>query len=143
MRWFILVLSLLYVSVSFSQGDKTINEKILNISFDNIAVHKTGKGKLFSFKKKRSYFNPLNYLGAGILYVYQNIFSEQIQANCTYEVSCSEYTRLCIQKFGFFTGTLKGFNQLSECTPNTIYEHSPAYINSDGKIINHFEKETK
>ena len=144
MRGFILLLMIAYVSTSFGQNeDNSINAKIINVSFDSTAKNKPEIRKLLSFKKKYSYFNPLNYLGVGILYVYQNIFSEQIQASCNYQLSCSEYTKLSIQRSGFFIGTLKGFNQLSECAPTAIYEHPPIYVNSDGKIINHFEKNNK
>jgi uncharacterized protein len=144
MRVFIFLVFVLCVSICFcQQSEATLNEKIVNISFENHSKQKVEKRKLLSFKKKAAYLNPLNYLSTGFLFVYQNIFSEQIQANCTYETSCSEYAKLSIQKYGFFIGALKGFNQLSECAPNAIYEHSPVYINTDGKIINHFEQKIK
>jgi putative component of membrane protein insertase Oxa1/YidC/SpoIIIJ protein YidD len=144
MRCFILFLLILYASDSFSQdGKNNISEKMLQVSFDKASINKPEKRKWLSFKKKSAYLNPLNYLGEGMLFVYQNIFSEQIQASCNYEVSCSEFTKLSIQTSGFFIGTLKGFNQLSECAPTAIYEHPPVFINNDGKIINHFEKEIK
>ncbi|MBA3681277.1 MAG: membrane protein insertion efficiency factor YidD [Bacteroidetes bacterium] len=141
MHRFILFLLLLSASASYSQTENSINEKMLSVSFDH--SEKPEKRKLLTFKKKSSYFNPLNYLGAGALFVYQNIFSEQIQASCTYEISCSQYTKISIQKFGFFKGVLKGFNQLSECAPTAIYEHPPVYVNGDQQIINHFEETGK
>lgn len=101
------------------------------------------KRKLLAFKNKLSRLNPLNYLSSGLLYIYQNVFSEQIQADCAFETSCSEYTKLSIKKSGLFIGTLRGFNQLSECSPNTRYEHPPVYLNQHQKIINAFENENK
>jgi putative component of membrane protein insertase Oxa1/YidC/SpoIIIJ protein YidD len=143
MRVFILLLSFLLELSLFSQEDsKNVNEKLIQVSFD-YSQAKPAKKINFFFKKRRSYLNPLNYLGIAALYIYQNTFSEQIQANCNYEVSCSEYTKLTIQASGFFIGTLKGFNQLSECTPNARYEHPLLYINNEGKIINRLEKEIK
>lgn len=143
MRLFIFSLSILLSLNLFSQEtSKNITEKLIATSFEYLPANRSKKINFF-FKKKRSYFNPLTYLGIGALYVYQTIFSEQIQASCNYEISCSEYTKLSIQTSGFFIGTLKGFNQVSECTPNAKYEHPSLYINNEGKIINRFEKEIK
>jgi putative component of membrane protein insertase Oxa1/YidC/SpoIIIJ protein YidD len=143
MRLFIFSLSILLSLNLFSQKtSKNITEKLIATSFDYLPANPSKKINFF-FKKKRSYFNPLTYIGIGALYVYQTIFSEQIQASCNYEISCSEYTKLSIQTSGFFIGTLKGFNQVSECTPNAKYEHPSLYINNEGKIINRFEKEIK
>ena len=92
------------------------------------------------FKHRASYFNPLSYAGAGLLFIYQNVFSEQIQADCTYMVSCSQYTKLCIERHGILKGTLMGFNQLSECFPAARYEH-PVTSTHLNKIDNRFEAE--
>lgn len=142
MRLFILFLMMCYTLTSFSQEETTIiSNKIIAVTFDDAT--KPVKRKLLAFRNKLAYFNPFTYVGAGMLFVYQNVFSEQIQANCAYEISCSDYTKFSIQVSGFFIGTLKGFNQLSECAPTARYEHPASYINSDGKIINHFEKKIK
>ncbi|MBA2610592.1 MAG: membrane protein insertion efficiency factor YidD [Bacteroidetes bacterium] len=144
MRYLILFLLIMYLSTSFGQNEQNnINQKILNVSFENSIKKGPIKKKWFSFTRKSSYFNPLNYLGESVLFVYQNIFSEQIQASCNYEISCSEFTKLSIRRSGFFIGTLKGFNQLSECAPTAKYEHPAVYLNNEGKIINHFEEESK
>ncbi len=115
----------------------TLNQKILEKSFDDCDRSAGKKKKLLSFKKKYSRLNPLNYLGAGLLYVYQTVFSEQIQAECAYEISCSEYTKLSIQQHGFILGSLSGLNQLSECFPGAKLEHPAACVNyNNQKIIN-------
>jgi uncharacterized protein len=142
MRLLILFFAMISFRVMFSQESKTsMNEKLVSASFENKSEPK--KAPFLFFKKRSSYFNPLSYLGAGMLFVYQNMFSEQIQADCVYETSCSEFTKRCIHKSGFFIGTLKGFNQLSECSPAAIYEHAPINVNSRQKIINRIEETTK
>lgn len=137
--WILLVCSLECVC---QQQMPLLNAKLLTVSF-NYEPTKNTQRKLLVFKRKKSFYNPLNYLGAGLLFVYQNIFSEQIQASCNYEISCSEYTKICIQKHGFIKGILRGFNQLSECAPNAIYEHPSVYVNNNDQIINHFETTSK
>ncbi|MCC6372264.1 MAG: membrane protein insertion efficiency factor YidD [Bacteroidia bacterium] len=120
--------------------DRPVNDELLKVSFEPYKIEKTKTRKLLRFKKKYAAYNPLNYAGAGLLYLYQNLVSEQIQANCSYQISCSEYTKLCIQHHGFIIGTLRGFNQLSECHPGAIYEHPQLFINGN-KIINGLDKE--
>lgn len=80
--------------------------------------------------------NPLRYIAGGMLFVYQNVFSEQISANCTYEVSCSQMTKLSIEKFGLIKGSLIGLHQLSNCNPSIIKDHEAHMISAEGKVIN-------
>lgn len=128
------------INVTLSQ---TLNGELVRASFEGGPQKTSSKKKLLLFKKQISYFNPLNYIGAGFLYTYQQLVSEQIQASCTYKISCSEFTRCSIQKHGFFIGTLKGFNQLSECIDGARYEHPRMFIDKDNKIINSVETKDK
>jgi putative component of membrane protein insertase Oxa1/YidC/SpoIIIJ protein YidD len=137
MKKMLLFFAIMYSSILFGQTGN-INNEIVKASFETNYQTKTVKRKLLSFKKKRVKYNPLNYVGAGLLYVYQNIISEQLQTECAYVTSCSQYTKLSIQEYGFILGSLKGFNQLSECHPSAIYEHPELFI--DGrKIINNLD----
>jgi putative component of membrane protein insertase Oxa1/YidC/SpoIIIJ protein YidD len=118
---------------------QSFQKQLLTQSFKEYQKSPGIQKKHWEFKSKKEAFNPFNYLGKGFLFVYQKVFSEQIQAACSYETSCSEYTRLAIQHFGFVQGTLMGFNQLSECTRSAKYEHPRVYLNPENKIINRFE----
>jgi putative component of membrane protein insertase Oxa1/YidC/SpoIIIJ protein YidD len=131
----------LYSAVLFSQSPP-INDKIVKASFEDESGIKTGKRSFTVFHKKADYYNPINYIGATMLFVYQNVFSSQIQAECMYEISCSEFTKLSVQERGLMRGTLMGFNQLSECYGAALYEHPPLFINGR-KIINSIDKATK
>jgi len=134
MRHTLLLLSFFLTRAAFSQS--SLQDKLLQTSFEDITIHTTTKRKLLHFKKRSSRYNPATYVSAGLLYVYQNVFSEQLQAECSYEISCSEYTKLSIQRSGFFIGVLSGFNQLSECYPGVIYEHPRSFIGPGNKVIN-------
>ena len=118
----LLIFFLLNAGLAFGQN-KNVSNELVKASFDKSYRTRSEKRKLLTFKKKYARFNPINYLGAGLLFVYQNVMSEQIQADCTYKISCSEFTKLSIQEYGFIKGTLNGFNQLSECHPQSLYEH--------------------
>lgn len=86
--------------------------------------------------------NPLSYLlDAGIL-TYQAVFSEQLQSDCQYEISCSEYTLRCIRKFGAVKGMLMGFSQLQDCHAQSKYEHEAIALNTRHKIKNAYRFKT-
>jgi putative component of membrane protein insertase Oxa1/YidC/SpoIIIJ protein YidD len=80
--------------------------------------------------------NPLHHVAAAMLYLYQNLLSEQIGSDCMFETSCSEYTKQRIGAKGLIRGTLDGFNQISECQRGTLYEHPRVAVNPEKKIIN-------
>ena len=80
--------------------------------------------------------NPLWYLSGALLYAYQNVLSEQIQADCNYQLSCSGYTKKCIEQHGLFLGILLGADQLNACQPNVYLDYETESVNGLGKIIN-------
>ncbi len=96
----------------------------------------TLKRSILKVQSSSGRYNPFVYVGAALLFVYQNVISEQIQAHCMYKVSCSQFTKLAIQKKGFLEGTLLGFNQISECFPGILKEHSDYCIDQNDKINN-------
>ncbi len=129
--FFLVVNSLLAVSQS---NDSLFQNQLVKITFKD-KINITPKNHaLLTFKTRSAYFNPLTYLSAGVLFIYQTIFSEQIQAECAYAMSCSEFTKYSIQQQGLMFGIFSGFNQLSECAPNAIYEHEANAINANLKI---------
>jgi uncharacterized protein len=99
------------------------------------------KRKFLSLKNKSflSKINPFTYLSASALFVYQRLLSEQIQADCMYEISCSNYTKFQLEKNGL-RGFLLGFHQFNNCVPSTLQDYSKNQINKDDKVINHIHK---
>jgi putative component of membrane protein insertase Oxa1/YidC/SpoIIIJ protein YidD len=94
-----------------------------------------------SFIAKNEKSSVLNKIAGGMIYFYQNIISEQIQASCSYEISCSQYLKLCIQKYGFVVGTFAGINQFGKCTGNNHKNHSSYKLNENNIIINKIDEE--
>ncbi|PCH66266.1 MAG: hypothetical protein COC01_08545 [Bacteroidetes bacterium] len=127
-------------TIAFAPND-SLKQAIVDITMRDYYVREPVKRSFFSFRNKSIFFrlNPINYLGAGLLFIYQRIFSEQIQANCMYEISCSEYTKCSIDKNGIIKGSLLGIDQLSNCFPNVIYDYPRHLINENYKIINAIE----
>ena len=99
------------------------------------------KRKILSFENKHfiAKLNPIKYLSAGILFFYQRVLSEQIQANCMYYTSCSGFTKSQIEINGF-RGFLLGINQLNNCFDGIIYDYQVYQISLNSKVINPIEK---
>ncbi len=118
---------------------------VFNVPFFNYAQHSKFIDSLFFekpliknklFVKPKFKYNPIGYIGTGALFVYQNIISEQIQAKCSYQISCSEFTKQSINTFGFLKGTFIGLNQLLSCVPFAIEDTNPYFISQNNLIIN-------
>lgn len=134
----ILLISLLFFNFCFSQvKSDSLQKQILNETFSNYSIPIQQKRSMLQFNNSK--YNPLNYLAGSMLYIYQNIISEQISANCMYEISCSEFTKKNIEKYGLIKGTLIGLHQLSCCQANIGKEVCQYRINKNGKIINPIE----
>ena len=124
------------VGLTFSQTN--LNDKIINSTFSIYHKPTVLKRKVLNLKDKNFLLklNPLLYLAAGSLYIYQSVFSEQISANCTYEISCSEYTKKSIEKHGLVKGSIIGLHQLSNCIEGINEQHCDYKISSTNKVKN-------
>ena len=142
-RIFIIFLIFFSFNVSIAQkNNDTITNILLNKLFVDYQTGNAPKRKLLSFKSKSVLYkvNPVTYLLSGGLYFYQNVLSEQIQAKCAYQISCSEFTKRSIQRYGFVKGFLTGINQLSSCFSGASDEHCRYLISTNFKIINSIEE---
>jgi uncharacterized protein len=130
---YIILFLLIPLNSLFSQSSTIVSDKIEAKINSYYKVEEPLKRKTLTIDNK---FNPLTYLASGLLFIYQNLFSEQISADCTYETSCSEYTKKCVAKHGFIKGSILGIHQLS-CCSETVKQDLPKHrINKKGKIIN-------
>lgn len=132
------------VSVGAQENDSkqnNLNTQIVKAVFSDFQTPIKQKRVILNFEGKKLGFkiNPMTYIAAGMLFFYQNIISEQISANCTYEMSCSEYTKKCIEKYGLIKGALIGLHQLSCCVPMIENDYCDHKISINGKIINTIE----
>lgn len=124
-------------SIVFSQNNNLTNNKILENYFNQFDV-KTVYHRPF-IDTKKSKFNPLIYLSGSLLYSYQNLISEQIQANCNYKISCSENMKQQIKNKGILLGIFNGLNQLANCAESVTNDYPNYKITKGGKIDNSTE----
>lgn len=124
----------------YSQTTDSINPILLKNNFAH--YHLPQKNKRPFLEPTASLLtklNPVTYISGGLLFVYQNVISEQIQADCQYQISCSENMKQQIKKKGLIAGILSGLNQLGNCSGN-IHKDYPDYkINANKKVNNTIE----
>ena len=56
-------------------------------------------------------------VAVGLIVVYQWVISPLIGPACRYEPSCSEYTRLAIERYGVGRGAWMGLKRIGRCHP--------------------------
>ena len=146
MKTQLIILLFIYLAMhdNFANAQNNITTDTLrNLLINNIySEYKTpAKRKILSLKNKPliKKLNPLTYISAGLLFFYQRILSEQIQAHCMYQISCSNYTKYEIEKNGF-RGFLLGINQLDNCFKGVIYDYPSYQVTNEDKVINSIEK---
>ena len=122
------------IGQKFTLIDSMILENNFKLPQDGVQSKRSfiAKGKTNSF---------ISTVAGGMIYFYQNIISEQIQASCSYEITCSQYLKLCIEKYGFVIGTFAGINQFGKCAGNNHKNHSSYKLNEKNIIINKINEE--
>ncbi len=136
----LLTLFIMLTSSYYGQQKESIQEHIMTQLFGDFNIPQKQKRPFLKPDASIAVkLNPLTYLSGGLLYVYQNVISEHIQADCQYHISCSENMKQSIKKRGLFVGILNGLNQLSNCGGNITQDYPTYKITSLGKINNAIE----
>ena len=90
---------------------------------------------MFVSKNKILRYNPVSLAFGGLMFVYQRIISPQISAECPYEISCSNFSKASIQRFGLIKGIALTSGRLMRCCKVAAIDINPLYINDKGKLI--------
>lgn len=96
----------------------------------------------FLFKEKKNVlvkYNPITLTFGSLLFFYQKVMSPQISVDCPYELSCSNFSKNCIYKYGLIKGIALTADRLTRCTQFTMIDLEPIQINNKGKIIDPIE----
>lgn len=65
---------------------------------------------------------------------YQRAISPHLSANCRYVPTCSEYTRVAIQRYGTLRGGWMGMRRIIRCNPLHKGGYDPVPDLPDGAI---------
>jgi putative component of membrane protein insertase Oxa1/YidC/SpoIIIJ protein YidD len=92
----------------------------------------------YLFKGNKNFlvkYNPVSLVFGGLLLMYQKGISPQISVNCPYEISCSNFSKQCIQHYGLIKGLALTADRLTRCTQFTLIDLKPIQFNKRNKII--------
>lgn len=81
-----------------------------------------------------SKINPINLVFSGLMFFYQNVLSSQINANCMYSPSCSEFSKCSIKQHGLVVGILLSADRLNRCNRITALEQIMYKPDINGKL---------
>lgn len=131
----------LYSFTSFAQMSKEQISLINKVDFKDHSFDPRKPKFLSADKGALIKYNPINLTLGGLLYFYQKIVSPQLASNCPYEISCSAFSKVSIQEFGFVKGIPLTADRLTRCTQFTMMDILPSQINeANGKIIDNTDK---
>jgi len=108
----------------FSSGIKT-SAQLIDSRKDFEIINKALSGTVpdpykrnYLYKDEHSLMqkiNPVHLVLGGTMYVYQNILSKQISANCLYTPSCSEFSKDAIREYGVLKGVVLTVDRVNRC----------------------------
>src|ERR1035437_2029348 len=79
--------------------------------------------------------NPFKFSGNSFLWVYQQVFSEQIMADCGLEPGCSSFAKQAIKERGLLLGVFLAADRLTRCNGAAQIESEPYLVNKKtGKL---------
>jgi putative component of membrane protein insertase Oxa1/YidC/SpoIIIJ protein YidD len=114
----LLILLFLFVSIScygqidqFKSDLKSISKSLSSTQTDPFKRPYIYNGEQSLIKK----INPVNILIGGTLYVYQNVLSKHISADCLFTPSCSEFSKQAIRECGLLRGVLLSIDRVNRC----------------------------
>ena len=80
-------------------------------------------------------YNPLSLTFGGLLYGYQRFLSPQLSTRCSYEVSCSNFGKAAIWKYGLIKGVALAADRLTRCNQLAAYDLSETDLDYENQKI--------
>ncbi len=125
MKCLILILILIFSSFGFVDAQ----------SFDSDWALLSKEKKSENTSKTKISLNPLKIPYRFSKTFYHKAISEQLAANCAFELTCSRFSKAMVNKFGFVKGYFLTFDRLGRCNAISPLETYPIRLNAQRKIM--------
>ncbi|MDE5421416.1 membrane protein insertion efficiency factor YidD [Ancylomarina sp. DW003] len=117
----------------FAQTSKEANlQLILKTKTNTLNTHKHHRD--YIYKNEKSWlkkYNPISLGFGSLLYLYQNVLSQQFSADCLYHPTCSDFSKDAIREYGLIKGVFLSSDRICRC--NRIAATSINYFKFDQK----------
>jgi putative component of membrane protein insertase Oxa1/YidC/SpoIIIJ protein YidD len=70
-------------------------------------------------------YNPLALVMKGSMYLYQHVITQQLSRSCPYEITCSNFSKHAIHRFGLVKGALVSADRIMRCNRISLLDVSP------------------
>lgn len=134
---FLIIVTLLISFHCFSQAD-TNDMALATQSVDNhYQVSDAPRGFMIQRDDQGLIlYNPLAWVLAGGMYIYQNLISAQFSATCFHSPSCSNFSRQLILRYGIMKGVFLTADRLMRCNPIARTDVPHWLINPEDQKLN-------
>lgn len=115
----LLISFFLFVSAQFSFSQEFSQEDLAllrSADFGSQSIVYIKRPFLITGNNIFAKYNPIKLLASSSMYLYQNVISQQLNSNCPYHYSCSDFSKRCIAQHGFIKGVLLTGDRLTRCT---------------------------
>lgn len=80
-------------------------------------------------------YNPVTLILKSSMYVYQNVLSPQLARSCPYGITCSNFSKQSITKFGIIKGVFLSADRIMRCNRIGVLDVHPLDINEKNGTI--------
>ena len=119
MKYFIILIFVFLLSNNlFAQLNTDDLNLVKKADFKEEKYEYKRKVKFLDVKTKNVFvkYNPVSLTLGSLLYFYQKFISQQFATNCPYEMSCSEFSKVAIRRYGLLKGVFLTSDRLTRCT---------------------------
>lgn len=85
-------------------------------------------------KSKWQIYSPINLTFSGLMFFYQNVISSQVNAQCLFTPSCSEFAKASIKKYGLIKGMFLAADRVQKCNRITSLDLDYRKINNQNRF---------
>lgn len=134
---FYLLFSIKIFSQSHTNDIELVKKKEIT---NNYSYYKRlGNNQAIMETKQTSFIakiNPISNLMKATMFLYQNVISAQLSKECPYEITCSNFSKQSIKKFGLIKGIFISADRITRCNRISMLDINLQNINSmSGSII--------
>lgn len=108
--WFNLVCFILFSIAFFTVFGITLSQLKLHTLWNVLIISAAVLLYIILFAKRTVLF---------VIKLYQRFAPASLRNKCRFEPSCSEYTRLSIEKYGLIKGLVRGIDRMKRCNINS------------------------
>lgn len=124
----LILLSAIPVSLIFSQEQTDIE---LLKQADEKSYFKHDPHDRIPAKNENKNFSP----GVLALNIYKEVIADQLSRSCIYKITCSDFMRLSIRRYGLIKGVAIGLDRLSRCNEMGTKNVPPYKYDPDTNLI--------